>query len=352
MPPEHSPTQAGAGNGPEAEISFDNKEYKIISTMRLSAWEDCYHVQEPDTKREMTLLTLKKDKHVKQLENLIEESGDWDSDREIRPKALEKFEELNQKFRERYSRLLMIPPHRALPQVFKVFKDIKSDQFFVVQEYVFGVPFLIASGGLSPLQNLGLIRELLEGLDYMHDNGLLHRRIKSKNIFVHYEGTKPMAKFSTWGLAVPIAQAQEDRSGAIEYTAPEVLLKGKISKQVDLWAVASLLYQALTREQPFPERSSARNLEELAHIAKGEEKPNALRAFECFQKLNPQLEGEWKVEQMEELLFDLLKPNPEERRFKNARHVINFIDTHWPMVKQGAPEASASVTLSVAKHGD
>lgn len=335
-----------------AGVHFDNKEYKILSTMRLSAWEDCYHVLEPGTKREVAIVTLKKEKYLKQLENIIEASDEWDDEREIRPRALEKFEALNDQFGERYRRLIAVPPHPALPQVFSVFKDIGSERYFAIMEHVYGVPFLIAASNLTPIQNLGLIREVLDGLDHLHDHGFLHRRIKSKNIFIYYEGMKPMAKFATWGLAVPEDQAQGDRSGAVDFTAPEVLTCGKISRLTDLWSVGSLLYQALTGEPPFPERHAANNLEELARIAKRASKPNALRTFGSFQHLNPAQEEELKVERLEELLQGLLKCNPAERQFETARQVINFMETHWPVVKEGAPEQSASITFSIRKHVD
>lgn len=332
---------------------FDNKEFKILSTMRLSAWENSYHVLEPDGRREVTLLTLKKDKYVKQLEEMIEASDEWDSEEEIPPKAHQKFEEINRQFKERHERAMAIPAHRCLPKVFSVFLDIWSEQYFAMMEYAAGVPFLVAASSLTPLQNLGLIRELLDGLGPMHNQGLLHRRIKSKNIFVRFEGMKPVAKFSTWGLAIPIEEAQGDRSGAVDYTAPEVLSKGGITKQTDLWAIGSLLYQALTNEPPFPERHAARNIDELARIAKRESLPNSLTTYGFFQNIPPRQNENLKIEKLDELLMELLKHNPEERKYKSARAVINFIEANWPELREGAPEQSSSMTLSVGrKDGD
>lgn len=323
---------------PEKSIRCDNREFRIISTMRLSAWENFYHVLEPESGREAALVTLKKDKYLKQFEHHIEESEDWEDESKIRPTALEKFEELNTRFNDRYRRLIAIPPHRALPRVFSVFKDLASGQFFAVMEYAHGVPFLIAAPRLSPLQNLGLIHELASGLEHMHGQGLLHRRIKSKNTFIHFEGMKPVAKFSTWGLAVTSEEGEGDRSGAVAFTAPEILTDGKVTQQSDLWSLGSLFYQALTGDPPFPKRREARNIDDLAKIARREPAPKPLAECSAFQKLNPAEAKIVKAEQIEELLQELLKPYPGKREFKSARQVVHFLETHWPAVREGAPE--------------
>lgn len=324
-------------------------EYEKISDLRISGWENFYHVKRKDKKEDdagLALVTLNKGKYIERFMRLIEEKGEWEDEDEIAGLAQKEFEKVNQEFGERYKRIMDLPPHPCLPKVFDVNKDKINGLYFAELEYVSGTPFLNVV--LSPFQILGLVKNLLEGLEHMHNYTLLHRRIKSENVYIRFEGTKPTVKFTSWGLALPIEKAQGDRSGSKHYVAPEVLFQGKVSERADLWAIGSLLYQALTGEPPYPERSSARNLKELLNIANNEKTPNELKVYEHFQKLSVLEKEELKLDKLQELVFELLKPDPEKRVFDTARKVIAFIQINWPKVILGAPEIKETMTFTPA----
>lgn len=325
----------------------DFRNYEVISRLPISKWEECFHVVEKESDKEVALVSLNREKYLKHFKFLIEDSDAWEDEEDILKMAEEKFHALDKQFGARHAKILELPKHPILPKIFEVVFDRIQKRHFVVMEYVPGMPFLMGTGRLSPLQILGLGKELLEGLEFMHEHGFLHRRIKSENIFVRLEGRKPMARFSSWGLAVPAGDAQGDRSGARHYVAPEVLLQGKITEQADLWAIGSLLFQALTHEPPHPERAAAEDVHQLATIAKKEKPVNSLSVYPSFQNLRSDTSEELKVEKLNQLLMELLKQKPEERLFKNARSVIAFIEENWPQVSKGAPESKQRVSVSL-----
>lgn len=338
----------------QSQVVQNFASYEKISELRISGWENFYHVRKKrdegdDTGPSVALVTLNKPRYIDKFSRLIEEDGEWDNEDEIPALAEKEFDKVNQEFGERYKRIMKLPPHRSLPKVLYVERDAVNGLYFAELEYVSGNPFLAIV--LSPFQILALATDLFGGLKHMHDHDLLHRRIKSDNVYIHTEGKKPVVKFTSWGLAVPIDKAQGDRSGSQHYVAPEVLFKGRIGPSADLWSVGSLLYRALTGKYPFPERDSARNLKELLNIAEGEKPPDELAVYSHFQKMSAEEKREIRLDKLQELLNELLKPNPEERGFKNAKEVVNFIHANWPKVLQGAPETKDLLTFTISSGG-
>ena len=340
-------------NDPEVAMQeTDFVKYEIISELGISAWENFYHARREGADKDPThpgvaLVTLNRKKYIEKFKRLIEKEGKWEDDDDIPKMAEKEFDKINQEFGRRYKGVMDIALHPCLPKVCLVEQDRINKLCFAELEYVSGAPFL--NTVLSPFQILGLAKNLLEGLEHMHDHGLLHRRIKSENIYIHFEGSKPVVKFTSWGIAVPIDKAQGDRSGSKHYVAPEVLAKGKVNVQADLWAVGSLLYQALTGEYPFPEREEAQNLPQLLNCTKNEKMPNELKVYEHFRNLSQNEAKELNVDKLQELVSELLKPDPEQRAFKTARKVIAFIELNWPKVMWGAPDTKEMLTFTTSR---
>lgn len=97
-----------------------------------------------------------------------------------------------------------------------------------------------------------LLRQLLEGLAYLHENHILHRDLKPSNLLVSAQGDLCVADF---GLArmLPLDQAMEVREGRFHltnrvstlwYRAPELLLGADFyGGEVDMWAVGCIAYE-------------------------------------------------------------------------------------------------------------
>jgi CTD kinase subunit alpha len=107
---------------------------------------------------------------------------------------------------------------------------------------------------LEPAQKKHLAKQMYDGLEYLHNRGVLHRDIKAANILVSNEGILKLADF---GLARFYAkhhkQDYTNRVITIWYRSPELLLgETQYSAAVDIWSAACVMIEIFTRQAIFP----------------------------------------------------------------------------------------------------
>jgi serine/threonine-protein kinase len=104
-------------------------------------------------------------------------------------------------------------------------------------------------------RKLDIVIELLEGLHYAHQRGVIHRDIKPSNVRIQPNGG---VKIMDFGIA-RLQSADATGSGAIvgtpTYMAPEQITNGPITPATDVFAAGCLLYELLTFQKPFEAES-------------------------------------------------------------------------------------------------
>lgn len=129
---------------------------------------------------------------------------------------------------------------------------------YLVVEYVPGTDLrklVRTQGKLSMQQAANIIRQAALGLQYAHDQGLIHRDVKPGNILVTPAG---VAKVSDLGLSGFMHEADEDpRAGKIvgtaDYLAPEQIRTPlEVSSVSDIYSLGCTLYYAVTGKVPYP----------------------------------------------------------------------------------------------------
>ncbi len=144
------------------------------------------------------------------------------------------------------------------PNVLQVYDSGEEyGQPYLVLEYLDGGSLrelLDAGFRLSPAQAVEVGSQAAAGLDYAHRRGLIHRDIKPANLLFDLDGRLRVADF---GLARALAEAawtepEGAMLGTARYAAPEQaggnwVLDGK----ADVYALAIVLYEAVTGEPPF-----------------------------------------------------------------------------------------------------
>jgi serine/threonine protein kinase len=113
-----------------------------------------------------------------------------------------------------------------------------------------------------------MYQQLLDAVEYAHDEGLIHRDIKSSNVLLEQRRNgAPYVYLADFGLVRTTRQAAVEQSGepipldqvpgTPHYMAPEQTL-GIVTPLTDIYALGVLLYQMLTGELPYDDPDDVR----------------------------------------------------------------------------------------------
>jgi polo-like kinase 1 len=99
------------------------------------------------------------------------------------------------------------------------------------------------------------MQDLVEAVEYMHENFIIHRDLKLGNLFLDKE---MHIKVGDLGLATRLETAEEKRKticGTPNYIAPEIIQGCKETRghsyEVDIWSMGVILYTMLIGKPPY-----------------------------------------------------------------------------------------------------
>jgi TonB family protein len=146
---------------------------------------------------------------------------------------------------------------------------------YVVTEYAGEIlSEILPERALSAAEVKEMLGPVLEALAYLHENGLVHGRLKPSNIMV----VDDQLKLSSENIRGSAARVTPPAVLEI-YDAPEKML-GRISPATDMWALGVTLVEALTRVPPTWNRSAQGD----PVLPTGIPEPYAQIARECLRR--------------------------------------------------------------------
>ncbi len=149
---------------------------------------------------------------------------------------------------------------------------------FIVMELLVGEDLrrlITRDGALAPERAVGIARQTAEALQSAHDKGVIHRDLKSENIFITARDGADFVKVVDFGISKVLeidGQGPITESGALlgtpHYMAPEQG-EGKVDPdhRVDVYALGCILFEMLTGELPFTGRTSVEVMYKHVHEA-------------------------------------------------------------------------------------
>ncbi|XP_062238896.1 serine/threonine-protein kinase B-raf isoform X2 [Platichthys flesus] len=179
---------------------------------------------------------------------------------------------------------------------------------------------------------IDIARQTAQGMDYLHAKSIIHRDLKSNNIFLHEDLT---VKIGDFGLATVKSRWSgshqfEQLSGSILWMAPEVIRlqdKNPYSFQSDVYAFGIVLYELMSGVLPY---SNINNRDQIIFmVGRGYLAPDLSKVRSNCPKA------------MKRLMADCLKKKREERPlFPQILASIELLARSLPKIHRSASEPS------------
>lgn len=122
-------------------------------------------------------------------------------------------------------------------------------------------------GALDPQVVKSFMFQLLQGIDFCHQNRVLHRDLKPQNLLTNAKGE---LKIGDFGLArafgIPV-NTFSNEVVTLWYRAPDVLLGSRnYSTSIDMWSAGCILAEMLLGKPLFPGSSNEDELQKIFRI--------------------------------------------------------------------------------------
>jgi serine/threonine-protein kinase len=169
-------------------------------------------------------------------------------------------------------------------------------------------------GPLSLAAVVALARAIGAGLSHAHDNGVVHRDLKPHNIFEH-RGADGVARWTILDFGISkLADStgtltRESLVGTPAYMSPEQALGQVVDHRSDLFALASVLYRALTGQPAFPGKEAPQIMFDVAY-----------RMPKCPSDHEPSLPSDVDA------VFAIAFAKDRSRRFDSADAFVRALD--------------------------
>src|SRR5216683_2339099 len=171
------------------------------------------------------------------------------------------------------------------PNILTIFEFGAEDQtHFLASEFVDG-EFLrerMSRTTMTVTTTLEIAIQIASALQAAHDAGIIHRDIKPDNVMIRADGYVKVLDFGLAKLtSSPVVAGRFDSSeeatrkqlqtqagliiGTVAYMSPEQARGHEVDKRTDIWSLGCVLYEMLTRQQPFRGETTTDVLANIIH---------------------------------------------------------------------------------------
>lgn len=144
--------------------------------------------------------------------------------------------------------------HSNIATVYEINEDPDSGDTFISMEFLEGETLeeKVKKSPLKIKDAMKIAKQIAEGLATAHEQGVVHRDIKSANIMITPKG---VAKIMDFGLAKVTAGSMMTQVGTvlgtIGYMSPEQSRGDVVDHRTDIWSLGVILFEMISGQLPF-----------------------------------------------------------------------------------------------------
>ncbi|KAI3455030.1 hypothetical protein Pfo_011693, partial [Paulownia fortunei] len=159
--------------------------------------------------------------------------------------------------------LKSLPRHPSIVELKEVVVD-DCGRVFVVMDYLQNdlKRFMdVRKKPLTLIEVKCLMKQLLEGVKFLHENGVMHRDLKPSNILMNDKGQLKICDFGLSRHFESLSGSYTPGVVTLWYRAPELLLgANEYSCAIDMWSVGCIMAELMLKEVFFKGRSELHQL--------------------------------------------------------------------------------------------
>ena len=157
---------------------------------------------------------------------------------------------------DRFQREAAIGEKLNHPMVMRVYGGEKRSRIYMVMEWCEGklLRQILSEGRISQDRAIRIAIEVLDALEYIHENGIVHRDLKPENIMVDANDNIKLIDFGIAGDSGSKRLTYANFTatlGTADYISPEQVKGKRGDGRSDIYAIGVILYEMLTGRLPF-----------------------------------------------------------------------------------------------------
>ena len=237
-------------------------------------------------------------------------------------------------FRKRIDRELKSAGRLNHPNIVTIYDvGITDDIVYITTEFIDGRSLreMLRSGTRPlPARAAEIAAQIADGLDFVHERGLVHRNISPDTVMVLRNG---LVKITDFGIARPSRGSHTmiaDLVASPRYTSPEQVTGEKVDERSDIFSLGAVLYEMLTGVAPF----AGVRLHEVAHqvVNKMPSPPST-----CSRGVSPALD----------LIVEKALAKHSDNRYRTAREMAAALRSAVKLSPVVAAEAASNASEAV-----
>ena len=127
-----------------------------------------------------------------------------------------------------------------------------DDTYYIAMAYLDGSTLReLINIGLTPVESVAIVRQILEAAGFAHSHGVIHRDLKPLNVIVDSSGKATVTDFGIARAGASDMTEAGSVMGTASYLSPEQAQGVEVGPESDLYSVGVVLYECLSGRVPF-----------------------------------------------------------------------------------------------------